>query len=163
MPSPLTPPPSSQINNFFWLSTFLYTHCATLFCSKFSLLWKKFYRTAKYISQHIVENICFYTLFSIFILTYQYFWCTILLRSFKYISKRWWINLYKKYYFNNNADEHGYHEIHTEDCHYLPALQNQIYIGEFSDCSSAFMNASIRYPDKKFDGCFYCCRTCHKG
>ncbi len=56
--------------------------------------------------------------------------------------------MYKKYYFNNNADEHGYHEIHTEDCHYLPALQNQIYIGEFSDCSSAFMNASIRYPDK---------------
>ena len=69
----------------------------------------------------------------------------------------------KEDYFYNYEDEHGYHEIHNEDCMYLPSPENRTYIGSYSDCSSAFMNASIRYPDKKFDGCFFCCRECHKG
>lgn len=71
--------------------------------------------------------------------------------------------MYKNYYFYNYTDEHGYHEVHTEDCSFLPSVGNRTYIGQFSNCSSAIMNASIRYPGKKFDGCFYCCHECHRG
>ena len=67
------------------------------------------------------------------------------------------------YYFNNNEDEHGLHEIHTEKCKCLPKEPNRTKIGPCPDCSSAFMNASIKYPNMKFDGCFHCCPECHKG
>lgn len=69
----------------------------------------------------------------------------------------------KEYYFYNYEDEHGYHEIHSEDCKFLPLPENRTLIGSSSSCSSALMNAQIKYPDKKFDGCFYCCRECHRG
>ena len=71
--------------------------------------------------------------------------------------------MYKHYYFYNHRDEHGYHEVHTEDCIFLPSIENRTYIGYFPNCSFAIADAKNKYPDKKFDGCFYCCRTCHRG
>ena len=67
------------------------------------------------------------------------------------------------YYFNQNTDDKGNHEVHTTDCSYLPSVENRIYIGYFSDCKSAISDAKSKYPFKTFDGCFYCCRPCNKG
>ncbi|MCI8507526.1 MAG: hypothetical protein HFJ06_03025 [Lachnospiraceae bacterium] len=69
----------------------------------------------------------------------------------------------KSYYFNDNTDNHGYNEIHTEDCSYLPSVFNRTYIGDFASCQDAMSAAKIQYPSKTFDGCYYCCRECHKG
>lgn len=35
----------------------------------------------------------------------------------------------KHYYFNKNTDDKGRHEVHTEDCSYLPYPSNRTYIG----------------------------------
>ena len=67
------------------------------------------------------------------------------------------------YYFNDNADEHGYHEVHTDDCTFLPSLSNRTLIGYYSDCKAAIIAARIAHPGKKFDGCYFCCRECHRG
>lgn len=69
----------------------------------------------------------------------------------------------KHYYFNNSTDVHGNHEVHTEDCAFIPSVSNRTYIGYYYDCSSAIKDAKIKYPYKSFDGCYYCCRECHKG
>lgn len=67
------------------------------------------------------------------------------------------------YYFNNNTDANGYHEVHTDSCSYLPASQNRTLIGYYPDCSSAIQAAKASYPYRRFDGCYFCCRECHKG
>jgi hypothetical protein len=71
--------------------------------------------------------------------------------------------MYKYYYFNDHIDEHGYHEVHTEDCEYLPNAANRTYIGRFENCQEAIKAAKEKYPSKYFDGCFFCCRSCHHG
>ncbi len=68
-----------------------------------------------------------------------------------------------KYYFNNNTDNNGYHEVHTEECTFLPSEWNRTYIGSFSSCREAITYATIAYPGKTFDGCYFCCYECHKG
>lgn len=72
-------------------------------------------------------------------------------------------NMYQNYYFNIYADINGYHEIHTENCSYLPSVLNREYIGYFSSCQSAKLEAMRKHPDKNFDGCYFCCRECHRG
>lgn len=67
------------------------------------------------------------------------------------------------YYFNDNTDEHGYHEVHKDTCSYLPDPLNRTLIGHYPDCISAINAAKIKYPSKTFDGCYFCCRECHKG
>ncbi|MGL6186126.1 MAG: hypothetical protein ACRC1T_12190 [Clostridium chrysemydis] len=69
----------------------------------------------------------------------------------------------ENYYFNNNTDSHGRHEIHTESCSHGPAIFNRTKIGSFSSCSAALRSAQNSYPLKSFDGCYYCCNECHKG
>lgn len=69
----------------------------------------------------------------------------------------------ESYYFNDNTDNNGYHEVHTASCSFLPSIQNRTYIGVFSNCSDAIKEAKAKYPHKTFDGCYYCCRACHKG
>lgn len=66
------------------------------------------------------------------------------------------------YYYNNSPDENGYYEIHTENCEHLPKPPNRIYIGEVDSCQLAIAYLNF-VSDKKFDGCYYCCRECHKG
>ncbi len=67
------------------------------------------------------------------------------------------------YFFNNNADKHGRHEVHTDACKFLPDISNRTYIGLEDNCKDAIAKAKRINPKKSFDGCYYCCRPCHKG
>lgn len=66
------------------------------------------------------------------------------------------------YFFNNNADKHGRHEVHTDACKFLPDISNRTYIGLEDNCRDAIAKAKRIDPKKSFDGCYYCCRPCHK-
>ncbi|QUY64267.1 hypothetical protein GUI37_01530 [Helcococcus kunzii] len=68
----------------------------------------------------------------------------------------------KWYYFNKNTDINGYHEIHSEDCKYLPDYDNRELIGFCKDCKEAINKAQTEYSYKKFDGCYFCSTSCHK-
>ena len=67
------------------------------------------------------------------------------------------------YFFNNNVDANGRHEIHVKDCSSSPYVLNRTYIGYYSSCNEALQKAKALYPLKSFDGCYWCCRDCHKG
>lgn len=67
------------------------------------------------------------------------------------------------YFFNINEDDKGRHEVHIELCNYLPNIKNRQLIGYCTDCKSAIHDAQLKYPHYRFDGCYYCCRECHKG
>lgn len=69
----------------------------------------------------------------------------------------------KSYYFHNTVDVNNRHEIHAEDCSYLPSPSNRTYLGNFYNCYEAILTARLRYPFKSFDGCYWCCRDCHNG
>ena len=66
------------------------------------------------------------------------------------------------YFFNIHEDDKGNHEVHVESCAYLPELKNRKLIGFRQDCKSAIADAQKEYPDFKFDGCYFCCRECHR-
>ncbi len=65
-----------------------------------------------------------------------------------------------RYCVNKNADENGYHEVHTESCSYLPISSNRQDLGYHNSCSEAVQKAKLYYSS--VDGCYYCCRACHK-
>lgn len=67
------------------------------------------------------------------------------------------------YYFNDTADDKGRHEVHERTCSYIPSFNNRTEIGVYSNCREAIAAASASYPWKTFDGCYWCCRECHKG
>lgn len=67
------------------------------------------------------------------------------------------------YYFNNDVDDHYRHEVHEENCSYIPNILNRTLIGLEPSCSAAIKRANNAYPTKEFDGCYWCCRECHKG
>ena len=69
------------------------------------------------------------------------------------------INMYKHYYLNKNAQATGEHEFHTEDCSYLPDVNNRIYLGYFDNCKEA-KKEEEKYTNN-VDGCYYCCSLCH--
>ncbi|MEN2487056.1 hypothetical protein AAYQ05_04575 [Flavobacterium sp. B11] len=65
----------------------------------------------------------------------------------------------KNYYVNQNAQSNGDHEVHTGDCIYLPLSQNRKYLGIFSNCKDAVIEAKKTYT--KSNGCKTCCKECH--
>jgi len=65
----------------------------------------------------------------------------------------------KKYYVNKNAQSNGDHEVHHEDCRYLPSASNRTYLGEFSTCKPAVTEAKKHYT--KVNGCKTCSNDCH--
>jgi hypothetical protein len=65
----------------------------------------------------------------------------------------------KKYYVNTKAQSNGDHEVHNEDCKYLPSSENRKYLGEFSNCKPAVEEAKKTY--KQTNGCKTCCPACH--
>ena len=65
-----------------------------------------------------------------------------------------------KYYVNKIAQSNGEHEVHTEDCKYLPKYDNRIYLGDFTSCQVPMIEAKEYYTN--VDGCYYCCWDCHK-
>ncbi|UWY28116.1 hypothetical protein N4T20_20635 [Flavobacterium sp. TR2] len=64
-----------------------------------------------------------------------------------------------KYYVNQNAQKNGDHEVHTENCQYLPSIANRKYLGDFSSCKPAVDEAKKTYS--KANGCKICSPSCH--
>lgn len=67
--------------------------------------------------------------------------------------------MFKHYYVNDIAQSDGYHEVHSEDCSFVPNVNNRTYLGYFNNCKDAVKKAKNTYL--KSDGCFWCCRPCH--
>ena len=65
----------------------------------------------------------------------------------------------KKYYVNVSAQANGDHEVHHEDCRYLPAPQNKTYLGQFSNCVPAVVAAKNKHS--QVNGCKECSPNCH--
>lgn len=66
------------------------------------------------------------------------------------------------YIFNKNAQPTGEHEVHNANtCKYLPNLENRVDLGYHDTCQSAVKKAKELYKSKTFDGCYYCCLSCH--
>lgn len=64
------------------------------------------------------------------------------------------------YYVNVNPQPNGDHEVHVSTCERLPSTENRKYLGIFTDCKPAVIEAKKYYP--KADGCYYCSNPCHK-
>ena len=65
----------------------------------------------------------------------------------------------KKYYVNKKAQSNGDHEVHNQDCRYLPTPENRKYLGEFSSCREAVIEAKKDYSQS--NGCKTCSNECH--
>lgn len=63
------------------------------------------------------------------------------------------------YFVNKNAQNNGDHEVHKEGCSHLPLPSNRLYLGVFSTCYPAVLEAKNYYPSA--DGCYYCSTACH--
>lgn len=63
------------------------------------------------------------------------------------------------YYANTVAQSNGDHEVHDENCSYLPSPGHRKYLGEFESCRDAVKEAKKQYS--KADGCRYCSPNCH--
>ena len=59
------------------------------------------------------------------------------------------------FYVNKIADEHNNHEVHCEDCIFLPIPRNRIKIGRFNTSREAVIVAQGKYI--RTDGCWFCC------
>jgi hypothetical protein len=64
-----------------------------------------------------------------------------------------------KYYVNKHAQSNGDHEVHTENCRYLPGIADRMYLGDYSSCKPAVDEAKKTYPAA--DGCKTCSPSCH--
>ena len=62
-----------------------------------------------------------------------------------------------RYYVNKNAQANGDHEVHESGCSYLPAAENRIYLGDFSNCRDAVAEARRHY--RQSNGCYHCSRA----
>lgn len=66
----------------------------------------------------------------------------------------------KHYYVNTNAQPTGEHEVHEDGCPWLAYVSFKKYLGFFTDCEGAVQQA--RKLGYKADGCYHCCKPCHK-
>ena len=66
-----------------------------------------------------------------------------------------------KYCVNKEAQQNGDHEVHTYECSYLPSEDNRLYLGSFSTCQEAVLEARKYYS--QVNGCYYCSNPCHTG
>lgn len=66
-----------------------------------------------------------------------------------------------QYYVNKEAQHNGDHEVHTSECSHLPSETNRLYLGSFSTCHEAVLEARKHYT--QVNGCYYCSRPCHTG
>ena len=63
------------------------------------------------------------------------------------------------YYVNKNPQSNGDHEVHKENCTYLPSVENRQYLGVFATCHRAVQEAKKYFPQS--NGCYYCSNECH--
>jgi hypothetical protein len=61
------------------------------------------------------------------------------------------------YYVNDRPQDNGDHEVHTEQCQFVPV--NKTYLGFFSTCKEAIAEATKKYPQS--NGCKFCSPSCH--
>lgn len=64
----------------------------------------------------------------------------------------------KRYYVHTKPQSNGDHEVHNQDCQFLPEPQNRIDLGLHSNCHQAVAAAKIHYS--QVDGCYFCSREC---
>lgn len=64
------------------------------------------------------------------------------------------------YYVNTRAQLNGDHEVHKENCPWMPDPENKRKLGFFFNCKDAIIEAKKLYP--RADGCKHCCPECHK-
>ena len=64
-----------------------------------------------------------------------------------------------RYYVNKNAQPNGDHEVHEENCPFIPAPGNSQYLGNFESCYEAVKEAQKYYH--QVNGCYYCSKPCH--
>ena len=64
------------------------------------------------------------------------------------------------FYVNKNTDEHNNHEVHCDNCDFLPLIHNRERLGWFSTSKEAVAAAKNKYS--KVDGCAFCCPESHK-
>jgi len=63
----------------------------------------------------------------------------------------------KTYCVNNRTQANGDHEVHTDDCRYLP--NSRTMLGNHLTCHSAVTQAKKIY--KTANGCKTCSTSCH--
>lgn len=66
------------------------------------------------------------------------------------------------YTYNKNTDEKGRNEVHTTICSHRPEFKNSVGLVYADNCKNAIISLKERQPKLKFNGCKYCCHTCHK-
>ena len=64
------------------------------------------------------------------------------------------------FYVNKNTDEHNNHEVHRDDCIFLPSPHNRELLGWFTTSKDAVAAAKKKYS--KVDGCWFCCPESHQ-
>lgn len=67
--------------------------------------------------------------------------------------------MYYNYYVNEREQTNGDHEVHRQDCQWLPSDSNRIYLGSFNNCADAVTAAKQHYI--QVNGCATCSRACH--
>lgn len=63
------------------------------------------------------------------------------------------------YYVNRNSQLNGDHEVHTQNCLWMPSANNAIHLGDHHSCVSA-VSAARRYYSQ-VNGCIHCSNYCH--
>ncbi len=63
------------------------------------------------------------------------------------------------YYVNRRQQSNGDHEVHHENCIYLPADENRIELGDFENCRDAVNKAKDHFD--QVNGCERCSEPCH--
>ncbi len=64
-----------------------------------------------------------------------------------------------KYYISTYHDPDKGHEIHKEDCRYMPDIKNRMYLGSFYNCQQAVRLAKLTFPNS--EGCKFCMSGCN--
>ncbi|MCW3463459.1 hypothetical protein [Chitinophaga nivalis] len=64
------------------------------------------------------------------------------------------------YYVSKITQMNGDHEVHDQNCNYLPTFDNRLYLGQFESCRDAVNDAKKYYSEA--DGCQFCSPDCNK-
>lgn len=66
----------------------------------------------------------------------------------------------KNYYVNRKKQPiSGDNEVHTSDCTFMPSIENREYLGLFSNCKDAVIDAKKKGYNA--NGCYFCSNSCH--
>lgn len=69
--------------------------------------------------------------------------------------------MYKHYYINHSEQANGDHEVHRDDCAWLPDINNRTYLGYLLSSFDAIRVARQKFPAWLINGCAHCCPESH--